>query len=162
MYVIEIQSHNCLKMFCWSPSCYITNILTMFRILAHSIFPLKQCKTFIFGCLFCGEDILTLLCCKLLLFFFFMSGYLKNVFILKIWNFRRVCVDVVIHSSIHSYICFYFLTASLRCSSYTIKPIHLKGAVQWLLVWYSQSCTVIITINFRTFFIIFQRKPEPP
>ena len=33
-----------------------------------------------------------------------------------------------------------FLTASLRCSSYTIKPIHLKGTVQWLLVWYSQSC----------------------
>ena len=146
-------------MFWWSPSCYITSILTMFRILEHSIFPLKHCKTFIFWCLFCGEDILTLLFCKLL--FFLMSVYLKNVFTFKFWNFRRVCVDVIIHSFIHSYICLYFLTASLRCSSYIIKPIHLKGTVQWLVIWYSQSCTVIITINFRTFFIIFQKKLEP-
>ena len=108
MYVIEIQSHNCLKMFCWSPSCYITNILTMFRILAHSIFPLKHCKTFIFGCLFCGEDILTLLFCKLLLFFFYV-WVLKECFHPQNLKFQKGmcrCCYSLIHSFVHLFLFF--------------------------------------------------------
>ena len=44
----------------------------------------------------------------------------------------------------------FLVTALLRYNSDTIQFTHLKGTLQWLLV-YSQSYATIISVNFRTF-----------
>lgn len=64
------------------------------------------------------------------------------------------------------YLLFYFfifftiflVTALLRYSSDTIQFTHLKGTLQWLLV-YSQSYATIISVNF--IFIALERNPSP-
>ena len=51
---------------------------------------------------------------------------------------------------INSFKNYILITALLSYNSHIIKSTILKCKIQWILV-YSQSCTVIITINFKTF-----------
>ena len=44
----------------------------------------------------------------------------------------------------------FYITALLSYNSYTIQFTNLKCIIQWVLV-YTQHCTTITTINFRTF-----------
>ena len=100
-------------MFCWSPWLYL-------EFLSAAFFPLKRCKTFILWCLCCGEAVLTVLFCRLLIFF-----------CLRIWgmfsfsfHFESSGGYVEMSSFSHTFLRLYFLTASLRYSSYTVQPTH--------------------------------------
>lgn len=50
-----------------------------------------------------------------------------------------------------------FIMVLLRYNSHVVKSVHLKGIIQWFVL-YSQTCATINIINFRTFHHL-QKKP---